>query len=140
MRILTGTVIGGALAIVVSAFGLAGAQAPIQAPIGADMVDAAKAIQAGCVKRGEDSRVCSCSVGLAYAELDPKVFKLVPQIDPLLEQKNQFVAITSLVSMASSAGVGVSELQSAYDTIRANRSVVRQICKPLAPASVKKAG
>jgi hypothetical protein len=106
--------------------------------IGVDMVDAAKSIQAGCVKRGEDSRVCSCSVGLAYAELDPKVFKLVPQIDPLLEQKNQLIAVTSLVSLASKNGVGVSELQTAYDTIRANRSVVRQICKPLAPA--KKAG
>jgi hypothetical protein len=115
------------------------AKAAPDAVIGADMVDAAKAIQTGCVKRGEDSRVCSCSVGIAYAELQPKVFKLVPQIDPLLEQKNQFVALTSLVSLASANGVGVSELQTAYDTIKANRSVVRQICKPLAPGG-KKAG
>ena len=99
------------------------------------MVDAAKAIQAGCVKRGEDARVCSCSVGLAYAELDPKVFKLVPQIEPLLEQKNQVMAIGGLVSMASANGLGVADLQTAYDTIRANRDVVRQICRPLAPGS-----
>jgi hypothetical protein len=138
MRIFTGTLIGAALAAALTAFSSAGA-AP-EGAIGADMVDAAKSIQAGCVKRGEDARVCSCSVGLAYAELQPKVFKLVPQIDPLLEQKNQFVALTSLVSLASANGVSVSELQGAYDTIRANRSVVRQICKPLAPAHAKKAG
>jgi hypothetical protein len=140
MRIFTGTLIGAALAATLATALMAGgsAGAAPETAIGVDMVDAAKSIQAGCVKRGEDSRVCSCSVGLAYAELDPKVFKLVPQIDPLLEQKNQLIAVTSLVSLASKNGVGVSELQTAYDTIRANRSVVRQICKPLAPA--KKAG
>jgi hypothetical protein len=139
MRIFTGkTLSGAAVALALIAFGVANAA---DTPIGADMIDAAKAIQASCVKRGEDSRVCSCSVGLAYAQLDPKVFKLVPQIDPLLEQKNQLVAITGLVSMASKNGVSVSELQGSYDTIRANRAVVRQICKPLAPSTAsKKAG
>jgi hypothetical protein len=135
MRALHGIVAGAALAAAVI---FAPAPAPAEstpAPIGADMIDAAKAIQAGCIKRGEDSRVCACSVGLAYAELQPKVFKLVPQIEPLLAQKNQLIAVGSLISMASANGVGVSELQAAYDTIRANRAVVKQICKPLAPAS-----
>jgi hypothetical protein len=125
-------------ALLMAAFTASSALA--QAPIGADMVDAAKAIQSGCVKRGEDARVCSCSVGLAYAQLEPKVFKLVPQVEPLLEQKNQLVAVGSLMSLASANGLGVADLQSAYDTIRANRAVVRQICRPLVPAKPVKAG
>jgi hypothetical protein len=119
-------------ALILSVMGLA-TSAWAQVP--ADMIEAAKAIQAGCVKRGEDARVCSCSVGIAYSKLDPKVFKLVPQIEPLLDQKNQVMAIGGLVSMASANGLGVADLQNAYDAIRTNRDVVRQICRPLAPGA-----
>jgi hypothetical protein len=110
-------------------------QASGQDAIPADMVTAAKAIQAGCVKRGQDSRVCACSVGIAYSKLEPKVFRMVPQIDPLLDQKNQAAATGQLLTLAMSNGLGIGDLQSAYDAIRANRAVVRQICKPLAPAA-----
>lgn len=96
-----------------------------------EMVSAAKSIQTACVKRGEDARVCACSVGLAYAKLDPKVFMMVPQIEPLLEQKNQAAATMQLLSLASSNGLGISDLQTAYQTIRDNRATVRQICRPL---------
>jgi hypothetical protein len=102
-----------------------------QEPAAPEMVSAAKAIQAGCVKRGEDARVCACSVGLAYAKLDPKVFKIVPQVEPLLDQKNQAAATVQLLSLASNNGLGISDLQTAYQTIRDNRATVREICKPL---------
>jgi hypothetical protein len=121
-------------AIAVAGFAVLAGQAPAQEAIPAEMVNAAKAIQAGCVKRGEDSRVCACSVGIAYSKLEPKVFRMVPQIDPLLDQKNQATATLQLLSLASANGLGVSDLQTAYNTIRANRAVVRQICKPLGPA------
>lgn len=121
-------------AIAVAAFAALAGQAPAQEAVPAEMVNAAKAIQAGCVKRGEDSRVCACSVGIAYSKLDPKVFRMVPQIDPLLDQKNQATATLQLLSLASANGLGVNDLQAAYNTIRANRAVVRQICKPLGPA------
>ncbi|MES1202880.1 MAG: hypothetical protein ABUS57_15695 [Pseudomonadota bacterium] len=113
--------------------GLAGAGA--QQAVPADMINAAKAIQAGCVKKGEDSRVCACGVGLAYAQLDPKAFKLVPQVEPMLDQKNQFAAMAGLVQLASASGMSVTDLQTAYDTIKANRAVVKQVCKPLAPGT-----
>lgn len=100
-----------------------------------DMVDAAKAIQAGCVKKGEDARVCACGVGLAYAELDPKAFKLVPKVEPLLDQKNQIAAMGGLIQLASASGMTVNDLQAAYDKIKANRTVVKQLCKPLAPGA-----
>lgn len=127
-------------ALALAGFAAIAGQAPAQETIPADMVNAAKAIQAGCVKRGEDARVCACSVGIAYSKLEPKVFRMVPQIDPLLDQKNQAGATLQLLSLASANGLGVSDLQAAYDTIRANRAVVRQICKPLGPAAVAKAG
>lgn len=136
MRALKTALVGLAVAGAAAFAGLA----PAQEAIPADMVSAAKAIQAGCVKRGEDSRVCACSVGIAYSKLEPKVFRMVPQIDPLLDQKNQAGATLQLLSLASANGLGISDLQAAYDTIRANRAVVRQICKPLAPAAVAKAG
>lgn len=122
-------------ALAVAGFAAIAGQASSQEAIPADMVNAAKAIQAGCVKRGEDSRVCACSVGIAYSKLEPKVFRMVPQIDPLLDQKNQAAATGQLLSLAMSNGLGIGDLQSAYDTIRANRAVVRQICKPLGPAA-----
>jgi hypothetical protein len=129
-----------ALKTALAALAVAGAAA-VAAPasgqetIPADMVNAAKAIQAGCVKRGEDSRICACSVGIAYSKLEPKVFRMVPQIEPLLDQKNQAAATMQLLQLASANGLGVSDLQTAYETIRANRAVVRQICRPLSPAA-----
>jgi hypothetical protein len=107
------------------------APAPAQDQASPEMATAAKAIQGSCVKRGEDSRVCACSVGLAYAKLDPKVFKIMPEVEPLLDNKNQAAATLQLLSLASSNGIGVSDLQAAYQTIRDNRATVRQICKPL---------
>jgi hypothetical protein len=101
-------------------------------PVEPAMVDAARDIQSACLSRGEDSRVCSCGVGLAYAQLEPKVFKLMPKIDPLLGQKDQTAALMGLISIASQSGIGISDLQSAYQTIRANRGTMNAICKPLA--------
>ncbi|MEJ0022641.1 MAG: hypothetical protein WDN76_03795 [Alphaproteobacteria bacterium] len=115
-----------------AAFMLAGVAAAGAQTVATDMVAAAKAIQAGCVKKGEDARVCSCGVGLAYAQLDPKAFKLVPKVEPLLEQKNQFAAMAGLVQLANADGMSVSDLQTAYDTIKVNRATVKQLCKPLA--------
>jgi hypothetical protein len=119
-------------ALLAAAFILAGAAGAGAQNVPPDMVDAAKAIQAGCVKKGEDARVCSCGVGLAYAQLDPKAFKIVPKVEPLLDQKNQFAAMAGLVSLANANGMTVTDLQTAYDTIKVNRSVVKQVCKPLA--------
>jgi hypothetical protein len=121
-------------ALLAAAFIMAGAAGAGAQTVPADMVDAARAIQAGCVKKGEDSRVCSCGVGLAYAQLDPKAFKLIPRVEPILDQKNQLAAMAGLVSTANAAGMSVSELQTAYDTIKVNRGVVKQLCKPLVPA------
>jgi hypothetical protein len=109
------------------------AAALAQAPVTPEAVATAKAIQTSCIKRGEDSRVCACSVGLAYAQLDPRVFKLVPQVEPLLDEKNQAAAAGQLLSLAMANGLGVGDLQAAYTTIRANRETVRQICRPLGP-------
>ena len=123
-------------AILAAAFGLAAmAPAIAQQAIPADMIDAAKAIQAGCVKKGEDARVCSCGVGLAYAQLDPKAFKMVPKVEPILDQKNQITAMGQLISTANASGMSISDLQTAYDTIKKNREVVKQLCKPLAPGA-----
>jgi hypothetical protein len=95
------------------------------------MVEAAKEIQSACVTKGEDSRVCSCGVGLAYAQLDPKVFKLIPKVEPLLDLKDKSAQILGLISLASQNGLSVTEVQSAADTIRANHATVNAICKPL---------
>lgn len=114
---------------------LAAATGNAQTSVPADMVDAARQIQAGCVKKGEDSRVCACGVGLAYAQLDARAFKLIPKVEPMLDQKNQMAAIAGLVRVASAEGMSISDLQSAYDTIKTNRSVVKQVCKPLAPGA-----
>lgn len=114
-----------ALLAVITSFGAATAQQP-------DMAAAAKAIQAGCVKRGEDARVCACGVGLSYAKLDPKVFVLIPRVEPLLDEKDKAKATMGLIAAASGSGLAVPDLQRAYDSIRANRTTVREICKPLA--------
>jgi hypothetical protein len=123
------------MALMAAALGLVVAGPAKAQTVPADMVDAAKAIQAGCVKKGEDSRVCACGVGLAYAQLDPKAFKLVPKVEPLLDQKNQIAAMAGLIQLASASGMTVNDLQAAYDKIKVNRSVVKQLCKPLAPNS-----
>ncbi len=121
--------------LLAAALGLAIAAPANAQTVPADMVEAAKAIQASCVKNGEDARVCSCGVGLAYAELDPKAFKLVPKVEPLMDQKNQIAAMGGLIQLASASGMTVTDLQVAYDKIKVNRSVVKQICKPLAPGA-----
>ncbi|MDZ4775645.1 MAG: hypothetical protein SGJ23_02550 [Alphaproteobacteria bacterium] len=94
----------------------------------------ARAIQDGCVRRGEDPRVCACGVGIAYSKLDPEAFALIPQIDPLIDEPNQGRQLQGLLTIASRSGLSVSELQGAYNTIRANRTEVNAVCKPLAPA------
>ncbi len=123
------------MGLMAAALGLAIAAPAKAQTVAPDMVDAAKAIQAGCVKKGEDSRVCACGVGLAYAQLDPKAFKLVPKVEPLLDQKNQIAAMAGLIQLASASGMTVNDLQAAYDKIKVNRSVVKQLCKPLAPGA-----
>jgi hypothetical protein len=109
------------------------------APVDPEMTAAAKKIQAGCVARGEDARVCACGVGLGYAQLDPKTFKLIPDVEPLLDEKDKFKALSGLAAAAGKRGVSTSELMTAYNTIRANRTASRAVCKPLAsvPATAK---
>lgn len=94
----------------------------------------ARAVQDGCVRRGEDPRVCACGVGIAYSKLEPRAFALIPQIDPLIDEPDQGKQLTGLLTLASRSGLSVQQLQAAYETIRANRATVNQICKPLAPA------
>lgn len=112
------------------------AAAPLAAQQAASPTPAqtARAVQDGCVRRGEDARVCACGVGLAYAKLEPRAFALIPQIDPLIDEPDRGKQLTGLLTLASRSGMSVQQLQGAYDTIRANRAVVNQICKPLAPA------
>lgn len=121
------------LAVGVAASLLAAAPLVAQQPAGAPGATA-RAIQDGCVRRGEDARVCACGVGIAYAKLQPSAFALIPQIDPLIDEPNQGKQLQGLLMIASSSGLSVSELQGAYNTIRANRTEVNAVCKPLAPA------
>jgi hypothetical protein len=101
---------------------------PAQAP-----AQTARAIQDGCVRRGEDSRVCACGVGIAYSKLEPGAFALIPQIDPLIDEPDKGKQLQGLLTLASRSGLSIQQLQGAYETIRANRATVNQICKPLAP-------
>lgn len=94
----------------------------------------ARQIQDGCVRRHEDARVCACGVGVAYAKLDPAVFALIPRIDPLIDEPDRTRQITGLLSVASQSRLSPAQVQSAYETIRANRATVRQVCTPLAAA------
>jgi hypothetical protein len=96
-----------------------------------EMTAAAQKIQKACVARGEDSRVCACGVGLGYAQLEPKTFMLIPEVEPLLDEPDKFKAISGLVAAANKRGLNASDLMSAYETIRANREASRGICKPL---------
>lgn len=86
------------------------------------------------MRRGEDARVCACNVGLAFAKLSPRAFALLPQIDPLIDEPDRGKQIGGLVALAGRSGMTIQDLQSAYETIRANRTNAAQICKPLAPA------
>jgi hypothetical protein len=106
------------------------------APADPEMTAAAKKIQAGCVARGEDARVCACGVGLGYAQLEPKTFKLIPDVDHLLDEKDTFKALSGLAAAAGKRGISTSELMTAYNTIRANRTASRAVCKPLATVPV----
>lgn len=111
--------------------GFAGA-ALAQEPHSSAAADSARAIQTACVARGEAVPVCACGVGLAYARLDPKVFALIPDVWPLLEERDHFKALAGLVALANAKGLTVGDLQSAYQTIRENRKEVAMVCKPLA--------
>lgn len=124
---------------VLAAAGLVGALTaflPLAAPAQDTPTPAATArqVQDGCVRRGEDARVCACGVGIAYSKLEPRAFALIPQIDPLIDEPNQGKQLQGLLMLASRSGMSVQQLQGAYNTIRENRATVNQICKPLAPA------
>ena len=94
------------------------------------------------MRRGEDARVCACGVGIAYSKLEPSVFALIPQLDPLIDERDRMKQITGLAAVASSSHISATQAQEAYNTIRANRATVRQVCTPLATtvprASTKK--
>ncbi len=95
----------------------------------------ARQIQDGCVRRREDARVCACGVGVAYAKLDPAVFALIPQLDPLIEERDRMKQIMGLSAVASQSRLSADQVKTAYDTIRANRATVRAVCAPLAAPS-----
>ena len=97
----------------------------------------ARQIHDGCVRRGEDARVCACGVGVAYAKLEPAAFALIPKIDPLIDEPDRGKQLTGLLTVASQSRMNVAQVQSAYETIRANRATVRQVCAPLGPARPK---
>lgn len=118
----------------IAATALAASPLLAQAPTSTPPAQTARAVQDGCVRRGEDPRVCACGVGIAYSKLEPRAFALIPQIDPLIDEPDQGRQLTGLLTLASRSGLSVQQLQAAYDTIRANRATVNQICKPLAPA------
>lgn len=103
-----------------------------------EMTGAAQKIQKSCVERGEDARVCACGVGLGYAQLEPATFKLIPEVEPLLDEPDKFKAISGLVAAANKRGVKPNELMAAYDTIKKNRAASRAICKPLAAVNATK--
>lgn len=107
-----------------------------QAP--ADAGATARQIQDGCVRRGEDARVCACGVGVAYSKLEPAAFALIPQIDPLIDERDRTKQITGLLGVASASRMTPQQVQSAYETIRANRTTVRAVCTPLGAAAKKK--
>lgn len=92
----------------------------------------AAAIHSACVERGEKPEVCACGVGLAYGKLDPKVFALVPKIDPLLDEPDQGRALMGLAVLLQGSGLTLQDGMAAYETIRANRRTMREICQPLA--------
>lgn len=100
----------------------------------ADPGATARQIQDGCVRRHEDARVCACGVGVAYAKLEPAVFALIPRIDPLIDEPDRTRQITGLLTVASQSRLSPAQVQSAYETIRANRATVRQVCTPLGGA------
>jgi hypothetical protein len=98
----------------------------------------AQQIHTACVRRGEDPRVCACSVGVAAAKLDPRVFRILPEVEPLADERDKGKQILGLVQLAQRSGLSVQDLQTAHEAIRANRAVVAQVCKPLGPAAVTK--
>jgi len=81
--------------------------------------------------------VCACGVGVAYAKLEPAAFALIPKIDPLIDEPDRGKQLTGLLTVASQSRMNVAQVQSAYETIRANRATVRQVCAPLGPARPK---
>lgn len=105
--------------------------APVRAQTDAGPGVIARQIQDGCVRRGETPTVCACGVGIAYAKLEPAAFALIPQIDPLIDERDRLKQLTGLASVASSSGMSVQQVQTAYETIRGNRATVRAVCTPL---------
>ena len=105
-----------------------------QTPTSADPGLIAKQIQDGCVARRQDPRVCACGVGVAYAKLEPNAFALIPKIDPILDETDRTKQISGLIGVASNSHMSIQQVQSAYETIRANRAVVRAVCNPLGAA------
>ncbi|MDX2235367.1 MAG: hypothetical protein NW200_12790 [Hyphomonadaceae bacterium] len=115
--------------------GLMASAAPgARAQAGDDPGAVARQIHDGCVRRGEDARVCACGVGIAYSKLEPAAFALIPQIDPLIDERDRTRQITGLLSVASASKLSPQQVQGAYETIRANRATVRAVCAPLAAA------
>ena len=132
------------LAIIATAAALAALVAVSPAPsaqaqTAADPGQVARQIQDGCMRRGEDARVCACGVGVAYSKLEPAVFSLIPKLDPLVDEPNRTKQITGLLSVASSSQLSPQQVQAAYETIRANRATVRLVCNPLAPTPAPRA-
>jgi hypothetical protein len=117
---------------------LLGAPAPIAlAQSAEDPGVTARQIHEGCVRRREDARVCACGVGVAYAKLEPAAFALIPKIDPLIDEPDRARQIGGLLTVASQSRMTPQQVQSAYETIRANRAVVRQVCAPLAQSRAR---
>lgn len=130
MRGKTWIVAGAALGL------LAPVTAAAQAP---DPGATAREIQEGCVARRQDPRVCACGVGVAYSKLDPAAFALIPKIDPLIDEPDRTKQITGLIGVASQSRMTPQQVQAAYETIRANRAVVRAVCNPLASPPLRPA-
>jgi hypothetical protein len=118
--------------VALAATGAARAQEP---PNLGELQTAAKAVQAACVRDGENAQVCACGVGIAYARLDPRVFVVVPALEPLLKEKDPLRVIAGVAQVATSRNLSIADAQKAYETVRANRQEVKNICHPLRPGA-----
>lgn len=96
-------------------------------PLSPEVARAAEEIAAACVARGEPAARCACGVRIAQEELDPRVFVLVPKVEPLIDAP-PLVALTGLSEALDGAGLSLKDGVAAYETIRANRARVRREC------------
>lgn len=122
-----------ALALATPAIG-----ASAQTPAGPSLPEIQKAARLGqqaCVKEGESKEVCACGVGLAYAQLDPNVFVAVPDLEPLLDEKDTLKLIVGVAAVAKARGISIADAQKAAEAIRANRRSVKEVCHALRTAS-----